>query len=84
MPHIPYDIERAIRERAHEIWMQEGCPEDRAEAHWHQARAEIEAAVAEQRLDTEVADSFPASDPPSHSGITGAGTTGSGTTGEPG
>jgi hypothetical protein len=70
---MPYDIERAVQQRAHEIWMQEGCPEGRAEAHWQQARAEVGALAShqEQQLDAEGADSFPASDPPSHSGITG-------------
>ena len=30
-----------IRQRAHEIWLAEGCPEGRAEAHWHRAEAEV-------------------------------------------
>ena len=33
--------ERRIRERAYFLWRQEGCPDGRAEEHWHRAR-EIE------------------------------------------
>lgn len=33
--------EQRIRERAYLLWQQEGCPENRAEDYWHQAR-EIE------------------------------------------
>ena len=37
-----YDAyERRVRERAHEIWLREGKPEGRAEAHWALAREEI-------------------------------------------
>ena len=32
-----------IRQRAHEIWEQQGRPEGRQEEHWAQARREIEA-----------------------------------------
>jgi hypothetical protein len=49
VPYLPHDIERAIRERAHDIWLREGEPMGRAEVHWQQARAEIEAAVAAQQ-----------------------------------
>ncbi len=30
--------ERRIRERAYFLWRQEGCPEGRADEHWHRAR----------------------------------------------
>ncbi len=30
--------EQRIRERAYFLWRQEGCPEGRADAHWHRAR----------------------------------------------
>lgn len=30
-----------IRERAHAIWLEQGCPEGQSEAHWAQAHAEI-------------------------------------------
>ena len=33
--------EEAIRERAHAIWRQEGCPDGKSLAHWLQAEAEI-------------------------------------------
>lgn len=34
--------EERIRRRAHEIWEREGCPEGRQDAHWEQARRELE------------------------------------------
>ena len=33
--------EQRVRERAYFLWQQEGCPENRADEHWHRAR-EIE------------------------------------------
>jgi hypothetical protein len=33
--------ERLIRERAYQIWVDEGRPEGRADAHWEQAEKEI-------------------------------------------
>ncbi len=30
-------IEQYARERAYFLWQQEGCPENRAEEHWHRA-----------------------------------------------
>jgi hypothetical protein len=38
------DLERRIRERAYQIWLHEGQPEGRADAHWDLARL----AIAEQ------------------------------------
>jgi hypothetical protein len=35
------DVERRIRERAHQIWMDSGQPEGQAEAHWELARLAI-------------------------------------------
>lgn len=43
------DKEDRIRRRAHEIWEAEGRPEGRHEAHWEQARAEIEASDRPER-----------------------------------
>ena len=37
------DFERRVRERAYEIWLHEGRPEGRAEAHWELARTELAA-----------------------------------------
>jgi hypothetical protein len=31
------DLEQRIRERAHRIWLEEGCPEGRAKIHWDMA-----------------------------------------------
>ncbi len=32
------DFEERVRKRAHKIWTAEGCPEGRADIHWHMAR----------------------------------------------
>jgi len=39
-PTLSPDDDRIAR-RAHSIWMQEGCPEGRDQAHWQQAEAEL-------------------------------------------
>ncbi len=36
--------EATIRDRAYAIWQSEGCPEGRSDAHWQQAREELERA----------------------------------------
>jgi len=41
------DLEQRIRERAYEIWENEGCPEGRGDEHWRQACAEFQEAKAE-------------------------------------
>lgn len=75
MSESQQDLERRIRERAYFLWLEAGSPEGLAEAHWRQAREELDAMARreaqERYLDDEDADSFPASDPPSHTGITG-------------
>lgn len=45
-------FEKRIRERAHQIWMEEGQPEGREEAHWEMAR-ELVAQQDGQHLATE-------------------------------
>jgi hypothetical protein len=37
--------EQLIRERAYHLWIAEGCPEGRAEFHWHVAREQILASL---------------------------------------
>ncbi len=39
--HKPEPDEHAIRERAHEIWLQEGMPEGREIEHWMRARRDL-------------------------------------------
>jgi hypothetical protein len=61
--------ESEVRQRAYEIWQAEGCPDGKADAFWHRACAEL--AGSETGYDDALQDTFPASDPPSHSGTTG-------------
>ena len=35
------EAEQSIRERAYQIWLDEGCPDGRHEEHWRQAKAEL-------------------------------------------
>jgi hypothetical protein len=35
------DLETRIRERAHKIWLDEGCPSGRAESHWELAKLAV-------------------------------------------
>jgi hypothetical protein len=35
------NLEARIRERAHKIWLEEGCPQGREQQHWEQARLAI-------------------------------------------
>ena len=57
-----------VRELAYHLWQQVGCPDGAADELWLEAENSIRAEEAE--YDKTVADSFPASDPPAHSGIT--------------
>ena len=35
------ELQKRIRERAHQLWEEEGRPEGRADEHWARARAEL-------------------------------------------
>ena len=67
------DPEMRVRERAYFLWERAGRPEGRADEFWAQAHRDEARAMVEARIDEEARDSFPASDPPSHTGITGEG-----------
>jgi hypothetical protein len=42
-------LEQRIREQAYHIWMEEGCPEGQADAHWEQARRVLSASDSSLR-----------------------------------
>jgi hypothetical protein len=58
-----------IRKKAYELWEAAGSPDGGEDRFWSQAKIEID--QEEAKLDKEVARSFPASDPPSSSVVTG-------------
>ncbi len=65
--------EERVRARAYALWEAAGQPEGSADMFWHQAEAELHTETGsgeENDYDQTVADSFPASDPPAHSGTT--------------
>ena len=41
--------QQQIKERAYALWEAEGHPADRADAHWQQAQAEVDAEVNEDK-----------------------------------
>ena len=60
------------RERAYALWEQAGSPEGRHDEFWEQAGQELAGETSpDERVDVAMEDTFPASDPPSNSGITG-------------
>jgi hypothetical protein len=68
------EFERRARERVYFLWERAGRLVGRADEFWQQALDEdARVAEEEQRIDEEAQESFPASDPPSHTGITGEG-----------
>ena len=62
------DLTSRVRERAYFLWIEEGRPEGKAEEHWRRARA---AEAMDLMVDEASDESFPASDPPAASGISG-------------
>jgi Protein of unknown function (DUF2934) len=74
------EYEQRIREAAYRLWAEAGRPEGEADEFWRQARAQVFAHEMTEEAtqgsddashDKALADSFPASDPPSHSVISG-------------
>ncbi|MBI0434987.1 DUF2934 domain-containing protein [Roseomonas sp. KE0001] len=61
------DQEARIRQRAYELWEAAGRPEGQADSFWYQASTEVtgQARALSDELDQQLADTFPASDPPS-------------------
>lgn len=60
------------RERAYALWEQAGRPEGNHDEFWAQAGQEMDGeTLPDERVDIAMEDTFPASDPPSHGGITG-------------
>jgi hypothetical protein len=42
MTNSPLKIDdKAVSEAAYYLWLEEGCPEGKAEEHWHRARAAL-------------------------------------------
>jgi len=76
--NMDQDTEQAIRERAYFLWKKEGCPEGQDAFFWQRAELMHDAAETppmvtplqarsreDARVEEAVAESFPASDPPS-------------------
>ena len=78
------DLTQRIRDRAYQIWIDEGRPIGREREHWEQAAHELGAGRddadgrTQGSLDKSLQESFPTSDTPSEiqpgGGITGPGT----------
>ncbi len=58
------DIHERVRERAHQLWLQEGCPEGRGDEHWQQAQRDVLASLeatpapADQPVDADPTPAF--------------------------
>ena len=63
-------LQQRIRDKAHELWLAAGSPDGQDKQFWFAAKREID--HEESKTDKEIAGSFPASDPPSSSVVTGA------------
>jgi hypothetical protein len=66
MPEIDGQDESQIREIAYFLWLNEGCPEGRADDHWVMACGMVSVSVAatEEELKTSTPMSNPATDMP--------------------
>jgi len=53
------DLEQRIRERAHRMWLDEGRPEGKAEAHWELARMAIAFEDATPQMQKPIANDTP-------------------------
>ena len=42
MPDVEKPLEERIRERAYDLWEQDGRPDSGSEGYWHRAREELE------------------------------------------
>jgi Protein of unknown function (DUF2934) len=60
-------IESEIAKRAHDIWVEEGRPHGRDEAHWTQAETEVLSGLADHLLPGEVATPAATADDPVNS-----------------
>jgi hypothetical protein len=58
-----------VRDLAYRLWEADGRPDGGGENYWHRAEAELRQQQTSQ--DKALEDSFPASDPPSRTGVTG-------------
>jgi hypothetical protein len=77
------DFETRVRALAYDLWQKEGGPEGREEEFWLRAEARLRAKAGDDVTlpgsephdahDEAAAHSFPASDPPSSSGVTSLG-----------
>jgi hypothetical protein len=77
------DLTQKIRDRAYQIWIDEGQPKGREHEHWEQAARELgvdsdhPSGGGDRRVDEALKESFPSSDTPSDvqpgGGITGPG-----------
>ena len=54
------DLEQAIRERAYHLWMDGGCQDGQADAHWFVAQQEILAASLGEIGLVKVGEQYPA------------------------
>lgn len=76
------EMDERIRERAYQIWLDQGQPPGKEREHWEQARRELGGEGGaeggeEKRLEEGLEETFPGSDPASETqpggGVTGPG-----------